>query len=253
MYCLSGEGVLMGSGTTRRIGPRTLVLRRPFDEHILRPSSAITMREIAFRVVTASLRDRLMATAGHPYRLKASPIPALLERIRVEADRRLPLYHKMCALILTEILVCYLREHGVWATRGESGYGAPDDSCIRRAVEFLEENYTRPVTVTDIARAQGTSERTLGLRFRRSAGVSPLKFLQSFRIAKAKALIEDPEQPFKQIAGAVGFSNVHHFTRVFTQIEGIPPGAWRRKHHDAIFCGAEAVFNVHGSGARPGR
>jgi AraC-like DNA-binding protein len=53
-------------------------------------------------------------------------------------------------------------------------------------------------------------------------------------VARAKELIEYSDYALKEIAEAVGFKTVHHFTRTFTATEGLSPGAWRRKYLEGI-------------------
>ena len=38
-------------------------------------------------------------------------------------------------------------------------------------------------------------------------------------------------EPLAEIAAACGFADQSHFSRVFTQHLGLPPGRWRRTYH----------------------
>jgi transcriptional regulator GlxA family with amidase domain len=43
-------------------------------------------------------------------------------------------------------------------------------------------------------------------------------------------LIRYSDYELKRIAEMTGFATVHHFTRIFTKLAGLPPGQWR--HHE---------------------
>jgi AraC family transcriptional regulator len=65
-------------------------------------------------------------------------------------------------------------------------------------------------------------------RFRQTVGVAPHKWLLSFRVDLAKNLLRKQEKTLSDVALVCGFADQSHFTRVFTRMTGISPGAWRR-------------------------
>lgn len=64
--------------------------------------------------------------------------------------------------------------------------------------------------------------------FRRSMGVAPQRYLTQLRIDEAKKLLTKGNLPLSDIALVCGFGDQSHFTRVFGQLTGESPGAWRR-------------------------
>jgi AraC-like DNA-binding protein len=98
----------------------------------------------------------------------------------------------------------------------------------RLAVRFIHDNLSRPLSVDEIAAQVFTSPRHLSRLFQRFTGVSPAVYVVHARIDRARGLLAHTRTPIKDVAEAVGYPDVHHFSRVFTQQVGCPPGEYRR-------------------------
>jgi AraC-like DNA-binding protein len=94
-------------------------------------------------------------------------------------------------------------------------------------VARLRELFRRqPMGVDEAARRLGMSPRSLQ-RALRLSGTSFQKESVAERIQVAKRLLLETDGKLSSIAHEAGFSNQQHFTRIFTQLTGEPPGAWR--------------------------
>lgn len=80
-----------------------------------------------------------------------------------------------------------------------------------------------------IAKTMGYSYRRLSQICLRETGLTPMNLLKEERIRKARELLCFGEVSVKEIAFALGFESVHHFTRVFREITGCPPATWRSR------------------------
>ncbi|QEL26596.1 helix-turn-helix transcriptional regulator [Bosea sp. F3-2] len=60
------------------------------------------------------------------------------------------------------------------------------------------------------------------------AGVAPQRYLTQLRVEEAQSLLTKGNLPLSDIALICGFGDQSHFTRVFGQMTGESPGAWRR-------------------------
>jgi AraC family transcriptional regulator len=56
----------------------------------------------------------------------------------------------------------------------------------------------------------------------------PHRWVRSFRVQRAKELLERSPHSLALVAYECGFSDQSHMTRVFSAAVGITPGAWRR-------------------------
>ncbi len=100
----------------------------------------------------------------------------------------------------------------------------------RRAKELMAANLGGDVSLERLAGECGLSVRHFARAFRQSTGMPPHRWLQKQRVEHAKDLLRDRALSLSDIALACGFSDQSHFTRVFTAMLAVSPGAWRRAH-----------------------
>ncbi len=94
---------------------------------------------------------------------------------------------------------------------------------VLRTLQFLREHYTEPIYANQVARAAGVSESRLKALFNKVLGVSWVKFLQSYRITRAAALLHSPGHNVTEAAYAVGFESLSHFNTIFRSFLGASP------------------------------
>jgi AraC-like DNA-binding protein len=96
---------------------------------------------------------------------------------------------------------------------------------VRRAVDYIEFNWNKPLLVEDIAAAVDVSARSLFRTFRKFTGLSPTQYIRSVRLKKAQALLLDGEQTTNvgDVTAACGFHNSGQFARDYRQTFGELP------------------------------
>jgi AraC family transcriptional regulator len=99
---------------------------------------------------------------------------------------------------------------------------------VRRAKEILSANLDGRVPLKEVARECRLSVSHFSRAFRRTAGVAPHNWLLARRVEVAKEKLRDSRLSLLDVALACGFSDQSHLTRVFTDMVGSSPGAWRR-------------------------
>jgi AraC-like DNA-binding protein len=84
---------------------------------------------------------------------------------------------------------------------------------VRRAEEFIEANWQRPITLRMIAQATGVSARSLFKAFREARGCSPTEYVKRVRLKRARQMLTSPTQrtSVTAVAFACGFDNPGHF------------------------------------------
>jgi len=98
----------------------------------------------------------------------------------------------------------------------------------RRAREFLLANIKRGVALKEVAQECGLSVGHFSHAFRRTLGVAPHKWLVEQRVVLSKDKLRDDGLSLSDVALECGFTDQSHLTRVFRQMVGVTPGAWRR-------------------------
>jgi len=101
---------------------------------------------------------------------------------------------------------------------------------VRAVTRYILSNLDTELTIPDLAARAGCSPSYLSRLFRREQGVSVGTFIREKRIAEARWLLANTDQPTAEIADATGFSDLNYFRRVFRAETGTTPGAYRRKY-----------------------
>lgn len=102
---------------------------------------------------------------------------------------------------------------------------------VHKAMAFIHTNYMEPLRRDEIAARVGLSERHLNRCFQEEIGVTPMIYLNRYRIKQAKTLLESSQMGITEIAMAVGFSSSGYFIRVFRKETGITPHAYQLGDH----------------------
>jgi AraC-like DNA-binding protein len=94
---------------------------------------------------------------------------------------------------------------------------------FNKALDFITKNYSRNITVDDIAKHVNLSRSRLYRIFLAQVSISPHQYLTGFRIREAAVLLEKRKDTIKEIAQAVGIDNPLYFSTLFKQIMGKSP------------------------------
>ncbi|BBO86500.1 hypothetical protein DSCO28_70660 [Desulfosarcina ovata subsp. sediminis] len=101
---------------------------------------------------------------------------------------------------------------------------------IRKAIEYIDDNYHHPITLEMVAKATAMSKFHFSRLFKQHMGVSFKRYLNRKRIKAAKQLISQSGYNVTEASFAVGFNDASYFSRVFREEEGSSP-KWFLLHH----------------------
>jgi signal transduction histidine kinase/AraC-like DNA-binding protein/ABC-type sugar transport system substrate-binding protein/ActR/RegA family two-component response regulator len=99
---------------------------------------------------------------------------------------------------------------------------------VRQAMAYIHGHYAEPISRTDLARHVALSEDYLTACFRKELGVTPIAYLNRYRVHQARQLLTDTSKSVTEIALEVGFSDSGYFSRVFRREVGLSPEAYRQ-------------------------
>jgi AraC-like DNA-binding protein len=105
---------------------------------------------------------------------------------------------------------------------------------LLHAEGIVRRLYAERLTVSDIAERVGVSASTLTHKFRDVHGRSFSDFLRQRRVQAAARSLGESDDPISAIAGACGFADQAHLTRVFRQTKGCTPLEYRRRMHASL-------------------
>jgi transcriptional regulator GlxA family with amidase domain len=98
-----------------------------------------------------------------------------------------------------------------------------------RARDAMDRAYGEPLDVPTLARIAYLSEAHFIRTFRATFGETPNRYLQRRRVERAMFLLRSTDRSVTDICMDVGFSSLGTFSRVFKEIVGEPPSAYRRR------------------------
>jgi AraC-like DNA-binding protein len=96
------------------------------------------------------------------------------------------------------------------------------------ARQYIEQNYKKKLTLEKIANSVFLSGSHFSHIFKAEVGISPINYLNRFRVDKAKELLKNSNTGITEIAYNVGFQSLPHFNRIFKDMEKISPGSYRK-------------------------
>ncbi len=96
------------------------------------------------------------------------------------------------------------------------------------AVRFMDENFSRDITLEELASLCGVSLQHFCRVFRQLNGMRPMEYLARRRIAEAKRLLSSTQYSVTEISQMTGYSTPTYFGTVFRRCEGVSPSVWRR-------------------------
>ena len=128
----------------------------------------------------------------------------------------------LACLSMMELLAEHIAEDKTITEGGES---------IGKLVkQYVKNNLSEKLTLSDIAWNLHCSTVTLTEHFRREFGITIVQYITKKRMDLAEQLLLSTDSPLGEIAAIVGFTDVEYFSRTFKKHHGTAPGAWRTAH-----------------------
>jgi len=103
------------------------------------------------------------------------------------------------------------------ATTGSHGHQ------IAKSLDWLRENFDKPLRVDELASSAGMSASTFHHHFRSMTAMSPLQFQKWIRLHEARRLMLTERQDATSAAFRVGYESPSQFSREYSRLFGAPP------------------------------
>lgn len=98
---------------------------------------------------------------------------------------------------------------------------------VKKAVEFIETNFSRQISISEIAEYVGINRKYLSKLFSQILEMPPQNFLIQYRMNRACELMKMTDLSIKEISYSVGYNDPLLFSRVFKKLHGISPNYYR--------------------------
>lgn len=221
-YVIAGHGSFEVRGRELSVRPGDFFYTRPRTMHRTVVSKGeYLLQYVVFVDLDAETSDDLKALLGEG-------------RIRRLGDR----YHALFAQMSRQCLGNDPRQHRAAAARlagvlYDSMLDTPTANrshpAVEQALEFMRSHVGEAYHLDDLVAGLGLEKSYFIRLFKKSVGVSPMKYASSLKMSVASDLLRTSEEPLAAVAARVGFEDEYHFAKRFKQWSGTPPGAHRRQ------------------------
>ena len=154
-----------------------------------------------------------------------------------DAGRTAQLFHQLMDLSLEERL--YTKKMADYATSllfmelSQEYFHTRDSveklpAAVVSATAWIKNHYYQPFEVAQLADAVGYQADYLSSLFKRSMGISLVRYTNQMRIRTAKTLLSNYGVTIKEAAFSCGFSDEKYFMKVFKNLEGITPAQYKK-------------------------
>ena len=109
-------------------------------------------------------------------------------------------------------------------------FQAEKNGFLKPVIEYMNENFSENITVSDLAVKACMSKSYFMQRFKDSAGMGAIEYLSQLRIKKACEILKDSDMSSCDTAFMCGFRNLSNFNRQFRKIVGMTPKEYRIKN-----------------------
>jgi len=123
---------------------------------------------------------------------------------------------------------------GMMAGKIFSFQGIRHASALRKAERFIRENFTRKISLREIAGESGLSAPYFSTIFKEEMGENLSYYLNRLRVEKASSMLRETDFPISRISTACGFEDQSWFSKIFKSYTGISPCKYRGCTDDVI-------------------
>jgi AraC-like DNA-binding protein len=234
----SGLHFLNDTVTAFRTG--TVFLVRPGEKHYHEYSGQLSIINFMFDPPTMQKYHRQWSQLP-AYSVVFNPDPAQREfhvspsvlaeleiffnTISSESLRKLPGYQLVMNNNLINAIILILRQH--------SQPNIMSDSSISAVISYMAAHFNKPLNIGQLTKVANLSRSVLFRKFQREFGISPVRWLNNYRIDRAKEYLLRSDMTIAEVAAATGFADPLYFSRQFTREAGVSPRKYRQEDHGA--------------------
>ena len=153
-------------------------------------------------------------------------VPAIGKRVQTKYLRERVLSRTEYASLvrLLQVLATDLASHVILV-----GKGSTENPCVARAKEFVARNFSRPISLAEVARFANSNREYFCRLFKKSTGFTFSEYVRLIRVERAKALLRSSHSRITEIAHQTGFQSVSDFNRVFKTVTKMSPSAYKSR------------------------
>lgn len=111
------------------------------------------------------------------------------------------------------------------------GQNTHNDEQVKKAQEFIEQNFQEKITVEQLSEMFCIGRRSLERRFKKATNNTTIEYIQRVKIEAAKKSLETSRKSVGEVMYDVGYSDTKAFRTTFKKITGLSPVEYRNKYN----------------------
>ncbi len=241
-YILDGEGSFSAGGSTYRLEKGQGFLIEPdymtvYTAHMQRPWTYVWVGFSGSRALellrSVGLSQNSPVFTCQP---QQSPEKYILDMLEHNHATPQDAYRREAMLLLFFSALAQAARPAMPA-RAENAY-------VEQAIRYIQNNYHDPLRVEDIARYVGVNRSYLSILFKKHTGLSPVKYLQTFRMTRAAQLLAMTQLPIAAVAFSCGYQEPEAFHKAFKQRMGLSPSQYRAQERSGTQQDRDALSKI---------
>lgn len=188
-------------------------------------------QELARRYPTVSVEeDAIHVRDGNVWTAAGVTAGLDLALALVEAD-----LGRSVAMAVASQLVMFFKRPGGQMQFSRKGEAVPvGRAALQEVQRFVAANPAADHSVASLAQRMDLSPRHFARLFHNEVGLTPAAWVEATRVAAARRLLEDGEEPPKQVAARCGFADADTLRRAFARTVGVTPAEYRKRYARAM-------------------
>lgn len=153
----------------------------------------------------------------------------ILQQLLQEQDNVDPYSGDMMLCLLQHLLLVLLRYSGSTQVKLRTVNAVhSENAIIRNAQQYITTHVRERLSVPVVAKHVDVSPSYLTALFHKNLQISPGDYIRRTKLQESKQLIREGNMNFTEIAAALQYSTVHHFSRQFKEKFGITPSEYAK-------------------------
>ncbi|WP_258525474.1 AraC family transcriptional regulator [Paenibacillus sp. YN15] len=171
-----------------------------------------------------AVAEGCMPLSREPVHTPSSDCVQWMEQLVQEFTMRSPGYELVCKGLMMNILASLVRAR----LAGQRAEATVHGERIRSIMGEIELHPAGHWSNTAIAAKLNVHEDHMSKLFRQVTGMPPGEYVRTVRLREARRLLGETDWSVEQVGEAVGYPDLHYFSRIFSAHEGISPRAFRK-------------------------
>ena len=203
-----------------------LVLYKPGQWHMQYADIGVAPRFVTIGFDAAGCDLSCLADRKIPVPHRAVP---LLQQMLREQEQMGPYATDMLLSLMQLLLLTLLREANAPQNKLQNVHSVnAENEIIRLAQQYISTHVREKLSVPVVAKKSQVSASYLTALFHKHLQISPGEYIRRIKLQESKQMIREGDLNFTQIAEALQYSTVHHFSRQFKEKFGITPSEYAK-------------------------